>query len=100
MASWYGDSTFEADGKNCWLKELELVCQYPADLEQENDGRYLLLARPTEECEALPSLVPVSLLGVLCRASLRRTTSCQHASLLQHYALEFFPMDIHDTAPH
>lgn len=51
MASWYGDSTFDANGRNCWLKELELVCQYPADLEEKDDDRYLLLARPNPECQ-------------------------------------------------
>lgn len=46
------------DGRNCWLKELEQLCQYPADLEPHDDNRYLLLQRPVE-CEPLLSLIPV-----------------------------------------
>lgn len=50
MASWYGEELNWSDSRNCWLKELEQPCQYPADLEAHPDNSYLLLARPTESC--------------------------------------------------
>jgi hypothetical protein len=68
MASWYGEATTEPDGRTCWLKELELVCQYPADLEQHDDNRYLLLARPLDQCEPL------------CRVLLAENYRCRHTS--------------------
>jgi hypothetical protein len=58
MASWYGDATAPPpSGLNCWLKELEVACQFPADLEVHTDNRFLLLVRPVEECELLFSLL-------------------------------------------